>query len=462
MDITYTVMPFAVFDENGKTVTEHGTAKTYTVERTLLSQTPGFSGGTLVSAEEFTAGYWRKFYTDTTQAEYTAYVNGLSTYGFTLYDENTINGNIYKTYSSNWMVIHAYFIASEQITSIIVTEADSWTPYATESSLGETVANPTLALMDMNYLNQTGGQNNGESLVYTLEDGSYVILDGGYAAESEALYNYLSTNNKRADGQIYIRAWLISHPDGDHIGCFKQFATDYADDVILDYFVAQFAPNYAGTLTTLLNKAALFDDCEIITPLPGQIMYFGNLKLEFFYTAEMYYSYTGSDAPASNQASLVFKAYLEDTNVLFMNDAVGDTLSLLVSYYGSGLQCQYFQAPHHGLNGTIALYDAVRPDYLIMATHTEATAQRLTSSHSHGVQSKLYYLLTLTDENGNLLINGEDDIFSAGEKDGVAGDEITTIFQIQKNAESNHLIEIGVYSPQNDSYTFEELFGVGS
>lgn len=459
LDITYTVTPFAILTENGKTVTEHGEGKTYTVARTLLSETPGFPGGTLASSEEFTSGYWRKFYTGTTQAEYTAYANALSGYGFELYDENTINGNIYKTYTSDWMVLHAYYIASEQTTSIIVTEADNWTPYETEASLGTTVANPTLVMMDMNYLNQTGGQNNGMGLVYTLEDGSYVIIDGGYAAESQALYNYLSANNKREDGQIYIRAWLMSHSDSDHIGCFKQFATDYADVVTLDYFVIQFNANYASTLTALLNKAALFNGCEIITPLPGQIMYFGNLKLEFLYTAEMYYGYTGSDAPEPNQASFVFKAYLENTNVLFMNDALGATLNLLVDYYGSTLKCQYYQAPHHGLNGTTALYDAVRPDYLIMATHAEATAQRLTSTHSHGAQSKLYYLLTLTDEDGNLLINGEDDIFSAGTKDNVAGNEITTIFTVQKIEDPTPTITVSEYNESKDSYTFDELFG---
>ncbi len=456
---TYRVTPFSLLEGNN-TLT-YGSSEAYEVSRTLLGLTPRLSGGTLASTKEFTTDHQRLYYTGTTLAEYNAYVNKLPAQGFELYQENTVNGNVYKTFTSDYLVLHAYYLASQQTTSILVTEKDNWTAYPTKPTEDPVLCENALTMMDMSYETQTN-KNNGMGFVYSLEDGSYVIIDGGFGTEADALYNYLQKHNHRPDGEILIRAWIMTHPDGDHYGCFNQFTTNYANSVTLEYFVAQFDQYHITTsqpsvISTIYANVAKYDGCKNIVPMPGQVMYFGTLKIEFLFTAEMYQGYTGADLGSSqtNEASLVFKAYVDDTNVLFMADVVGLSIDAIVTYYGSALRCQYYQAPHHGLNGTTALYDAVLPEYVLMTTHSAATEQRLDKTHDHGKQSLLYYLM-----NKGCVKK----VFSAGELDAVAGDEFTVIFgtvsvPVIPSPDVNNTIKPGNYETERDEYTFDQLFG---
>ena len=424
---SFTITPFSVIEEKGSTVRRAGTAKTFTTNG-LLDSVPAIAGGRRQSEKEFTTDYYRHYYTGTALAEYNAYTDFLTAAGYTLFDHNTIGNNVYKTYVSDEVILHAYYLAATQTSAVLVAKTDDWTAYPTSPTSDGPVAEPNLMMMDMSYLRQSGGKNNGMGFVYTLEDGSYVIIDGGWRADAAALYSYLRSNNKRADGKILIRAWFITHPDQDHYGCFLEFTGSYADQVTLEYFVAQFEQSHIttdlpSTIRAIDDSVSQYENCETVVPMAGQVMYFGTLKVEFFFTAEMYQGYTGVDLTANqtNESSLVFKAYLGDTEVLFTADVMNKSIDALVAYYGNSLRCQYFQAPHHGLNGTTAFFDAIRCEYLFMTTHATATAERLDSTHAHGKQSKLYYLVQITG------MNPATDVFSAGEKDSVTGDELTVI-----------------------------------
>ena len=448
--VTYTVTPFSTFNQTTKT----GTQETYVLDRSVLEMVPKISDATPDSIKEFTPGQHRIMYSGMTLKDYNAYVANLENLGFTLYDENAINGNVYKTYTSGYMALHVYYLAKNHTITILATEKDNWTAYPTAPKRDSHVTLPSLTMMDMNYLAQTN-QNFGMGFVYTLEDGSYVIIDGGLGTEAEPLYNALKANNKRADGEIVIRAWIITHPDGDHYGCFNEFTKNHVNDVTLEYFVAQFdmihctGNSYSTVYNTIYNNATKYVGCKKITPMAGQIMYFGTLKIEFLYTAEMYQGYAEADLTVTqtNDSSLVFKAYQDDTNVLFTGDVVGLGIDALVAYYGSALKCQYFQTPHHGLNGTKALFDAVDPEYLFINTHYEAAAQRMDSTHAHGKQSMLYYLLSVMGINAN-----SNKIYIAGEKDDVVGDELVTVALLTPPSPT-----LGNFGTQKDTVSFDSL-----
>ena len=55
--------------------------------------------------------------------------------------------------------------------------------------------------------------------VFILEDGSFIIEDGGHFTDgqAEALHDFLSAHSK---GTIRVAAWLFSHAHADHIGAF--------------------------------------------------------------------------------------------------------------------------------------------------------------------------------------------------------------------------------------------------
>ncbi len=360
-------------------------------------QIPNFTGGVLTNnVKEFTPGYYRYYYTGSSRAAYDAYLQALVDNDFVLYGTNQIDSNVYTTYYKGSLMVHVYYLDATKTVSILTTDSLTAVAYPKAPVSDGTVTTPAFTMLDMDYDSQPGGKNNGMGFVFTLADGSYVIIDGGYATESENLYQYLVTNNKRADGKILIRAWIITHPDGDHYGTFLQFAKDHAEDVKLEYLVAQFDQDrinsgaIEGIVDAIYAAQRKFAGSRRLVPLIGQKMYFGDMAFEFLFTAEaLYPTVVNSD----NEHSLVIKTDFGGQTILFAADVVGVSIDWLTTHYTNALKCDFFQAPHHGLNGTTALYDLILPDYLLMTTHSTATEERLDKTHTHGKRSQLYYLM---------------------------------------------------------------------
>lgn len=343
---------------------------------------PDFTGGTLTSIKEFTPGYYRFYYQNANKGAYDAYLQTLVNEGYALYGSNEIDGNAYNTYYRDNQMLHVYYLATEKTVSILTTTALDAVAYPKAPVSDVTVTAPTFALASLNYDANGDGEynhNNGLGFVFTLADGSYVIVDGGYAADAEPLYQYLLENNKRTDGKILIRAWIITHPDVDHYACFLQFANKHATDVKLEYLVTQFDQDRinSGAIFSIVNKVYAaqkqFTDSKRIVPLLGQKMYFGDLEMEFLFTAE---SLHPKIKDSNNEHSLVMRVSFGGKTILLTADVVSTSLSLLTSRYTDALKCDFLQAPHHGLNGTSTFYNKTLPTYLILCTHLQAANER--------------------------------------------------------------------------------------
>ena len=76
------------------------------------------------------------------------------------------------------------------------------------------------------------GSFNGMCYVMRLEDGSFIVTDGGHALQKNAdrLYRILRKQAPDPDN-IVIAAWIFSHSHGDHSGMFPYFTASYADRV---------------------------------------------------------------------------------------------------------------------------------------------------------------------------------------------------------------------------------------
>ena len=392
MSVTYEITTFAVIEENGTEKTEYGTTYTMTLDRGVSATVPTFQSRGFTPTAKFSESYFRQYYPGTGIQGYEDYCASLLGKGYTLYSKTTLDGNHYATYSGDHLMLHVYFIAQTGATTVLSTFKENWIPHQTESYGDAAVTTPKLSMMNMDYgyaeATNEYVHNNGMGFAYTLEDGSYVIIDGGYGADAEPLYEYLRTNNKRADGKILIRAWILTHPDGDHIGCFIRFSIEHAKDVTLESLVMQPDADTESLWGTVKSCISDYKGCRYIVPLAGQTMYFGTLKIDFFYTAEMYHLY---GTPPTNESSLAFKGTLGGVTVFFGGDIVGNAIRVVDSYYSKSLKSDFLQAPHHGLNGSKGLYSDVLPDYLLLCTHKQAAKERWENGR-YGYQSYLYYL----------------------------------------------------------------------
>ena len=73
----------------------------------------------------------------------------------------------------------------------------------------------------------------------TLEDGSFVVIDGGDATakgkenlkNAENLYELMIAQKPQGIDDVVISAWIVTHGHSDHFGVYNLFAKYYADKV---------------------------------------------------------------------------------------------------------------------------------------------------------------------------------------------------------------------------------------
>ena len=112
-------------------------------------------------------------------------------------------------------------------------------------------------------------------------------------------------------------------------------------------------------------------------------MYFGDLKLEILATSEMLYPNVTDN---QNDHSLISRVTLAGNTVLVMGDTAMPTMHMktIERVYGSYLQSLFMTAPHHGLNGSTAIYTVVRPTYVIFPTEQDDFEERISIDGGYG------------------------------------------------------------------------------
>lgn len=255
-----------------------------------------------------------------------------------------------------------------------------------------------LALLPLNYTVNCSNPTDcsGLSSVMTLEDGRFIIIDGGYTADAHALYNYLSDHNLRSDG-ITIAAWILTHAHGDHIGAYQAFVKTYGKKVNCEYIVSNALPSSVtmsneGSSTALSNLstaqyAFANNNTRVLKMHAGQSVWFCNTELRMLYTHENYYPTTPSWL---NPVSLVFQLRVNGQTVLFTGDCELDGNDKLTRMWGSELKADIFQINHHGYSGVVdSVVNYVDPKIALWPT-SQATADfRNTPSWCGGALQRL-------------------------------------------------------------------------
>ena len=239
---------------------------------------------------------------------------------------------------------------------------------------GAPVCEPSLAVLHMNYQLQ-GGQNNGLGLVFTLEDGSFLICDGGFKEEDgERLYRYLCDRNQGSDG-ILITAWIFTHGHEDHYGAFLWFTQKYGSLVRVRYFLFNPVLNCReGTdyLCSLADTvAAAYPEAVQVVPHTGMKFRFCGLTLEVLFTHE---DILPLPVTSFNDSSTVTKVtFSNGVQCLITGDIQSRSrVSLLQNNMGKYLKSDILQVPHHGdSGGTEGFYELIDPSVVIYSTSNE-------------------------------------------------------------------------------------------
>ena len=360
----------------------------FTVELGKKAYTlPSFKDGELKGEFENNPGKFYYFESSSLDA-FHAYVDALKADGFGLHFENVINGNEFATLTNGELTVHTYYTDYSKTVRVIVEEFGDVLPIEC-TPIEEKLTQPSVTQLALDYAKDVSDlqkalskNDGGMSYIITLEDSTFIIIDGGMARfdnnrlkNCEHLMEKLKYLNKRPDGRIIINAWYITHAHIDHIHCFECFSTLYGKHVTLGCVILNIpAANMLGTMIGAEEPFAVWNhdgcavraaadnfgtDVKIYTPHAGQVFYIKNVKFEVLYTYESLYP--NRMEVHNNDHSMVSRMTISDTTVLWAGDVYTANTFLkhdppllfcgcevMVAMYGDYLKSDIVQMPHHG------------------------------------------------------------------------------------------------------------------
>ncbi len=327
-------------------------------------------------------------YGKTDAEEYRSYIRKVSErQGVSVYASNRIAENLFTTLLTPAGALHTYYTAWSSSVRLL------WDPLR-RTSLPPLRAEPfprvtdsRLCVMALDYSHRDVTDGNGMSYVVILEDGSYLVYDGGYAQDTDHLYAFLREHNERTNGRIVIAAWVLTHSHADHYGNFARFTERYADQVSVEYFVANPTSEHyfvnAGAYDPFLTDRlpalmAGYPGARLVKLQTGQRMAVRNAVIEAYLSfADIY----PEPIRWLNVASLVTKLHIAGQDILFLADAEIVTDDILPKMYGSALKSDIFQVAHHGYSGgSPELFNLIEPEVAMWTTSKAAFDIRISDA----------------------------------------------------------------------------------
>ena len=352
-------------------------------------------------------------YADVTDKAVTEYMERLAAAGLEKMQEVSGNGNRTATFCGNGGTVHLAYTSSA---GMLVVSADNGTSALykkpEDKSWVKLTAN-SFAVMTMDYSTYSCSKgclprydNNGLSYVITLEDGRFIVYDGGYENpnDSQILYEYMRDTNKR-EGLPVIAAWVFTHSHGDHYGAFKSFTGKHKNDVVIEAFVLNTGKDscYTGGghdsfLESVDGYAKTYYKTEQVIKLHvGQQLYFGNVTIEGIYTHEMFH-FDDRNLTNENSATLITRVWMDGVSFMMLGDAGEDTCLGAAALHGSYLKSDFMQIAHHGNGGgRRELYSLVDPDYMLWTT-SQPGFRRRTAGSAYSVGMPSAYIAKLNKE----------------------------------------------------------------
>lgn len=321
-------------------------------------------------------------------ADMDSYECKLQDAGYTLYARNNIGSNRIFTYINGEIFVHCIYFDAMKYFRII---------YGPQTYLGsespvtdhQKITTPSVTIIGL-----TDSQL---CLVLQLEDGSFVVIDGGLGTDEErtvilnegtedeytftvnrsgeadmaALWNFLKDNTPNG-GRPQV-AWMITHADSDHINLPRYFIQKYHSEFDLNTVVYNF-PNFhniglnsgndpdslarsADRFLTAVNE--YYPNTNHFIYHTGQHLYLPGCEIEFLYCHEDYWPF---EMASCNHTSGIWRFSIAGKTIMVTGDCEAGPNASVAQVFGDYLKSDVLQVVHHGSNGgTLGFYKRVSP-----------------------------------------------------------------------------------------------------
>ncbi len=344
-------------------------------------------------------GYQQATLSDTSAESFAAYRKTLEAEGFALYSERNMGDTLFATYQKDGLSVHAYFTPHNAETRLVVSK-DATVPSTTPVTYTK-VCEPTVTLMGL----EKSGAEGGLGCILGLEDGTFIVIDGGNNTQEEA-DDLANTLRKLAPDpkNVTIRAWYITHSHGDHFGAFAKFSQLYArsGNFHVESFVYNFCDVAAqkphGSIsykTPLQTMNAYWKDAVRYKALTGQVYRYAGCDIEILYCMSDFIPQIIGEEKGirdidqskldNNIESVVFRAAMGEQTVLITGDTSKVCVDEMCDRYGTYLKSDIITVPHHGhnrnsyraRNGTVEFYNLTDPAIVLWPAGVSAQASYL-------------------------------------------------------------------------------------
>ncbi len=360
------------------------------------------------------------------------YCDDLKSAGYKLLTENEIEDSLFATFVNQqegktlYVTYNAFKHGKDEYDyeprfKIVSAPLDSVTlpdeKILDESQAYKKVHDSTITQM---YITKEGV---GMCYVMMLEDGSFIIFDGGREAdgETERLWDILTSLHTKAFGEapskskpVRIAAWVMTHSHSDHYDVPYTFLKKHGKtglmklEYVLGNFPDKIATHNTFNPTQVLTEgeadiqAMLKDKCKYVKIHTGERYYFANLEIEVLATHEdmnpvdyLYFNDTScvlrftmratdeNGRDVSNESATVTSVWTGDAHTYESR--------FMTAMYGSYLKSDMVQIAHHGNVGCeSSFYDCVQGTAVWFPNRNEAY-RNYTKGTSEKSQFKVDY-----------------------------------------------------------------------
>ena len=372
----------ALWVENGISTT-----KTTTVNLGGLPKYPATSLST-VDCDDDTSMVVAK---DTTLEKFDEYCKTLTSSGYTEYSRReNVDGNYFRTYTKGTTAVTAYFSNGRKQARVIVGPIKDIPSKDKDTS--KVVCKPT-----MTFIGPSESIGNSLSLIYELDNGKFLIIDGGVIL-ADRIYKELKEIQPNAT-KFVIAGWFVSHPHNDHQDGFEHFIKQHGHEVdIKNIFFNYVTPSFYDNLTSpdhqdpsnreghrvirlreLLDKY-LTRSTRVVKPHTGQIYSFGSATVEILSTVE---DYLPTKLDHINTTSMIIRVTVGGTSTTVLADASDTTKKILLSMYNSHLKSDMVTLAHHGVwVDTPEIYKRIAAKVLLWPSNTASAQQYYNKNYS--------------------------------------------------------------------------------
>lgn len=461
-----------------------------------------------------------------------AYSAKLKEAGYTVFQDNTIEDSRFTTFINDTYMLHVTYsaykhkngtdtfdptlrvVAAERSAANLPEENSSTQLKYTKVFTDDNVGADTGALISQMYLSFEESNVFGNSYVMMLEDGSFILYDGGGNGtgtgdkdDNGNLLNYGGNLAVKANeparllslmrdlmnlvgktGKVVISAWMMSHSHWDHMQCFKDFCKANKTTVTVENAYANFASNYEtfnsynpGNYTSSDLKESLSQvngDGKYIKVHAGQTFWVRNAEVEVLYTHEDQFP---DVIRYFNDTSTIFRIKYHVTdgkgNItdgengpvtgMWLGDLWQNGSAIVSAMYGDYLKSDMVQVAHHGFNGCLQqIYMQIAPTLLWWPTSGNHFVNQayIRTTGGYEVAVDRYIANTLSSVKWILVAGGITSSNANGyDKDTMySKDSVTNTFYYEK-FRHNYTLKITKNGFDGDKlyYAAEDFTGVG-